>query len=432
MEAAAREGGCFCILLKQTEELSLLKNCKAMANNWQEFVTKVSLNTSEAEDKLKKLTEEQKRLNAEMNKLTSGGASKKEVNNLQKQINQNEKAMRNLQKQATNVINVIDNMDSSSLEQLLQAQRMLNAEMKKTPQNSEYFNELADRLQKVNTAIAGVREQTKQNFSEMKGLADETANLNSVLKDIDASSLKELAQAEATLKKQMQETKPDSPGYKQAADNLKLVQNRISELNRAQKEVNTAIDKYNEELQNCGKSAEKVKQETELINRTLSNLSTAKIREMEYTVQVLNEQLRDTDRGTEAYKRLENQLKKVKAQLAAVAAEQQVGGKESLWSKFANSMNKNMVAVTSVMASVTGLTMTVRNCVEAFTQMDQEMNNVRKYTGQTMEQVKDMNEDFKKMDTRTSREQLNELAGAAGRLGITSKEMIEEFVDAAD
>ena len=58
MEAAAREGGCFCILLKQTEELSLLKNCKAMANNWQEFVTKVSLNTSEAEDKLKKLTEE--------------------------------------------------------------------------------------------------------------------------------------------------------------------------------------------------------------------------------------------------------------------------------------------------------------------------------------------------------------------------------------
>lgn len=36
------------------------------------------------------------------------------------------------------------------------------------------------------------------------------------------------------------------------------------------------------------------------------------------------------------------------------------------------------------------------------------------------------------MDTRTSREQLNELAGAAGRLGITSKDAIEEFVDAAD
>lgn len=403
-----------------------------MASNWQEFVTKVSLNTSEAEDKLKKLTEEQKRLNAEMNKLTSSGASKKEVNNLQKQINQNEKAMRNLQKQATNVIDVIDNMDSSSLEQLLQVQRMLNAEMKKTPQNTEYFTQLSERLQRVNTAIAGIREQTKQNYSEMKGLADETANLNNVLKSLDESSLKELGMAESTLKRQMQEAKPNSDEYKKAAANLKLVQTRISDLNRAQREVNTAIDKYNQELQNCGKSAEKVQQETKLINQTLSNLGTAKIREMEYTVQVLNERLRDTDRGTETYKRLEEQLKKVKVQLAAVAAEQQVGNKESIWSKFANSMNKNMVAVTSVMASITGLTMTVRNCVEAFTQMDQEMNNVRKYTGQTMQQVEDMNEDFKKMDTRTSREELNQLAGAAGRLGITSKEMIEEFVDAAD
>ena len=43
-----------------------------------------------------------------------------------------------------------------------------------------------------------------------------------------------------------------------------------------------------------------------------------------------------------------------------------------------------------------------------------------------------MNEDFKRMDTRTSREQLNALAGAAGRLGITNQKMIEEFVDGAD
>lgn len=232
-----------------------------MANNWQEFVTKVSLNTSEAEDKLKKLTEEQKRLNAEMNKLTSGGASKKDVNNLQKQINQNEKAMRNLQKQATNVINVIDNMDSSSLEQLMQAQKMLNAEMKKTEQNTEYFDQLSKRLQKVNTAIAGIRETTKQNYSEMKGLADETQNLSNVLGHINTSSLKELSQAETTLKRQMQEAMPDSDAYKKAADNLKVVHERISDINRKQHEVNTAIDKYNEELKNCGKSAEKIQQE---------------------------------------------------------------------------------------------------------------------------------------------------------------------------
>ena len=60
------------------------------------------------------------------------------------------------------------------------------------------------------------------------------------------------------------------------------------------------------------------------------------------------------------------------------------------------------------------------------------MADTMKYTGQTKEEILDMNELFKTIDTRTSREQLNELAGAAGRLGITSKAGIEEFVDAAD
>lgn len=43
-----------------------------------------------------------------------------------------------------------------------------------------------------------------------------------------------------------------------------------------------------------------------------------------------------------------------------------------------------------------------------------------------------MNESFKKMDTRTARGELNRLAQDAGRLGITNREMIEEFVDGSD
>lgn len=401
-----------------------------MAKDWQEFVTKVSLNTSEAEDKLKKLAEEQKRLNAEMSKLTSSGGSKKDVNNLQKQINQNEKAMRNLQKQATNVINVIDNMDSSSLEQLMQAQKMLNAEMKKTEQNTEYFDQLSKRLQKVNTAIAGIRETTKQNYSEMKGLADETQNLSNVLGHINTSSLKELSQAEATLKRQMQEAKPDSDAYKKAADKLKVVHDRISDINRNQREVNTAIDKYNEELKNCGKSAEKIQQENKLIKQTLDNLNRSSIRDMEASVQVLNEKLRGANRGTAEYRQLEAQLRRVKTQLSAVGSEQQAV--TNRWQRMVDVLNKNWGAITQILASFSGLTMTIRKCVSDFAEMDEAMTNVMKYTGQTKEEVKSMNENFKRIDTRTSREQLNELAGAAGRLGITSKQSIEEFVDAAD
>lgn len=79
-----------------------------------------------------------------------------------------------------------------------------------------------------------------------------------------------------------------------------------------------------------------------------------------------------------------------------------------------------------------GVTTTIRQCVNDYADMEEAMADVRKYTGQTAEQVHEMNEDFKKMDTRTSREQLNNLAGVAGRLGITSKNLVEEFVDGAD
>lgn len=50
----------------------------------------------------------------------------------------------------------------------------------------------------------------------------------------------------------------------------------------------------------------------------------------------------------------------------------------------------------------------------------------------TTDEVKDLNEALKKIDTRTSRERLNELGGDAGKLGITAKDKILEFVDAAD
>lgn len=104
----------------------------------------------------------------------------------------------------------------------------------------------------------------------------------------------------------------------------------------------------------------------------------------------------------------------------------------SLFSRMWDGLNKNWGAFTQILGSLTTLTLTLRAAAQAYADMEESMADVRKYTGQTDEQVHQMNEDFKRMDTRTAREQLNELAGSAGRLGITSKEMIEEFVDGAD
>ena len=57
---------------------------------------------------------------------------------------------------------------------------------------------------------------------------------------------------------------------------------------------------------------------------------------------------------------------------------------------------------------------------------------VRKFTGLSAEDVDDLNERMKAIGTRSTMEQLNRLAAAAGMFGLTDKEEILEFVEAAD
>lgn len=101
-------------------------------------------------------------------------------------------------------------------------------------------------------------------------------------------------------------------------------------------------------------------------------------------------------------------------------------------SKMADGFNKYAAIGASAIASLTGVAMTARKCVDEFAEMEEAESQVRKYTGMTAEEVKGLNEEFKQMDTRTPREKLNALAGDAGRLGITAKKDVLEFVDAAD
>lgn len=149
-------------------------------------------------------------------------------------------------------------------------------------------------------------------------------------------------------------------------------------------------------------------------------------------MKAVQKQLRSgaVERNSEEWKRLQKKLKEVKSEMAAINNE----SKKSIgvWGRLRNTLNTNWGAITQIIIGYNTLRDTIRKCAQAYADMEESMANVRKYTGQTDEEVRRMNEDFKRMDTRTAREQLNELAGSAGRLGITSKDMIEEFVDGAD
>lgn len=101
-------------------------------------------------------------------------------------------------------------------------------------------------------------------------------------------------------------------------------------------------------------------------------------------------------------------------------------------SKVADGFNKYFGMVTAAIASLTGISFAVRKSVDDYAEMEEAMASVRKYTNMTTEEVKDLNEEFKKMDTRTPRLELNGLAAEAGKLGITGKQNLIDFVEAAN
>ncbi|SFC44107.1 phage tail tape measure protein, TP901 family, core region [Xylanibacter ruminicola] len=127
------------------------------------------------------------------------------------------------------------------------------------------------------------------------------------------------------------------------------------------------------------------------------------------------------------YKRELDAVKNRMKELKSAASETQ-----SSLTSFVQNISYTATGLASILALKDRVVSWADQYVQSFAKMDDAMTDVMKYTGQTKNEVADMNEEFKKMTTRTPREELNELAGAAGRLGIQGKENIAGFVDAAD
>jgi TP901 family phage tail tape measure protein len=222
---------------------------------------------------------------------------------------------------------------------------------------------------------------------------------------------------------------------KQAKQTIALLEKQLEQVKQKKTDAFKKGDDtkaFDKEINRINASLKTLRTNQEQVNRTFNNLSSASYKELSVVMKTVQKQLRSgaVERNSEEWKKLQQKLKEVKREMNAINSE----SKEttSLWSRFVNVLNTNWGAISQIIAAYAGLSMTIRKCAQAYADMEESMANVRKYTGQTDEEVHRMNEDFKRMDTRTAREQLNELAGSAGRLGITSKDMIEEFVDGAD
>lgn len=226
---------------------------------------------------------------------------------------------------------------------------------------------------------------------------------------------------------------------KQAQNMLEQLKRQASDLEDKITKAAAAGDKvqlkkFQRELKQTRRQIGQIESATQGVENVMKRLDKASPKELNRTLKELKRSLNGIERGTDEWNKQCESIKRVKAEIANVNEELRETEKENvgLVDRINGFVDKwgNIIAGVAVVG--TGLVMAGRKAVNAFAEMDAEMANVRKFTGLADDEVKELNEDFKKMDTRTSREDLNKLAEEAGRLGKSSKEDVLGFVKAAD
>ena len=209
-----------------------------------------------------------------------------------------------------------------------------------------------------------------------------------------------------------------------------LVDNLRKAYAKAKAEGDASAKSLEKEYKKAQREFKSMQEATLNVANVLKRLDRATPKELKTTLKQLSKELNNLERGTKAWDEQAEKIRRVKKELDSV--NQSIKQQQTGWQKVSGWLNKWQTMAVAAFAVVMKVVSSARKAVNAYAEMEQEMANVRKYTGMTEEQVEDLNEEFKKMDTRTSREGLNKLAQEAGRLGKKSRDDVLGFVRAAD
>ncbi len=217
-----------------------------------------------------------------------------------------------------------------------------------------------------------------------------------------------------TVKSKVEELKKKLIEASNAGD-FKQVQELQKQLRPAIKEMNNALTKVGQ------------------IESAMKHLSLQSEKDLKKTKNLIISMMNEIPRGTKQWDEYNEKLKQVKAELKKLADEQKVVTDSGLSMKDMLDIGGNLSMIAaSVLQVKDSVAEFMRDNVNSYIELDAEMANVQKFTGMTRQSVEELNEEFKKIDTRTSVVELNKLAEEAGRLGKTSKEDVLGFVKAAD
>lgn len=209
-----------------------------------------------------------------------------------------------------------------------------------------------------------------------------------------------------------------------------IAQKPVSSRTTAEKKEYTRLTR---EIQKTEKELNRMQSAAAAADRVLGNISTANLKELRTTLRNINRELESgsIERGSDRWNALSQKAREIKQEINKVNTELSASKKNGL-SNFGEKWSGLTVVFDSITSKIGALKSAMEGYVNEYAEMAEHMSGVKKYTGLADDAVRSLNDDFRAMDTRTPRQQLNDLAADAGRLGIQSKQQVLDFVQAAD
>lgn len=218
--------------------------------------------------------------------------------------------------------------------------------------------------------------------------------------------------------------------------NAKLEKARQKKMEAFEKGDSAGMQVYGKEIAKLEREQERLETRAKTVSRVLMNMDKATPKELRQTIREINKELNSgaVERGSEQWELLTGALKQAKQELNSITQEQKIATK-TLGDKandFADLATKWWAVYDMGSKTLDSISSYARQKVNDYASMEEAQAQVIKYTGMEAEEVKKLNEEFKRMDTRTAREELNLLAGEAGKLNISNLEDVAGYVDAAN
>lgn len=173
--------------------------------------------------------------------------------------------------------------------------------------------------------------------------------------------------------------------------------------------------------------------DAEFVRKTMANLNTASFSDLERAMRMIESELKSIDVSTKRFASRQRDLELIRQRYNDVKSA--VEGTSVALRKqqdFVTTATRKLLGYLGVFGGFYMVRAQLQKAFEMNIKYDDSLSNIRKTTQMTTEAVAQLADNIKRINTRTSLEEITNLAYTAGRLGVKGTSDVMGFVRAAD